>query len=193
MTQTMDRIMNELRVALPGAVDPAIEHALGEVMWEFCDVSGAWTSPRSVALSAATTRYTIEPDDGYPLRLAAIEDDAGHTYDAEFIPPDGIDFHRALESVDRVVVTLVVAPDPTTPLGMPDELITAYRAALMDGAKARMMAQIAKPWSNPTLAAAHLRRFTSATSRARAHASRQRTIAGQRWSFPQTFAVRRTR
>jgi hypothetical protein len=192
MTQIMDRIMNELRVALPGAIDPAIEHALGETMWEFCDVSGAWKSPCAVAISPTVVRYTVEPEDGYPIRLASIVDANGRVYDAEFVPPDAVDFHRALEGVDAVIITLIVAPDPSTPLGMPDELITAYRAALMDGVKARMMAQIAKPWSNPTFAAVHLRRFTAETGRARAHASRQRTIAGQRWSFPRTFAVRRT-
>jgi hypothetical protein len=193
MSATMTRMMNDLRISLPGAIDAAIEHALGEVMWEFCDTSGAWTSDTTVSIDPTQTRYQVLPDEGYPLRLSSIEDTHGNTFDAEFLIPDAIDFRRALEGVSTLTVTFVVAPDPTTPLALPDEYLTVYRAALLDGTKARMMAQLSKPWTNTALAAAHLRLFRAGMFRARASASRKRTIAGQRWSFPQSFAVRRVR
>ena len=43
------------------------------------------------------------------------------------------------------------------------------------------------------MALLHMRSFKAGALRARGAAARKRTIAGQRWSFPKTFAVRRAR
>lgn len=192
MAKVLDTIRNELRIDLPGAIDAAIDLAIGETLFTFCEQSNVWTSTDLVWVTPDVTSYSATPEDGYPLRLIAVEDVAGgRRFDAEFVAPDGVVFPAPLSGVEQVRVTFAVAPDPTTPLSVPEDLLILWREAIKAGARARMMAQPAKPYTAPQLASSNAKKFRSETTRARVAAARKFSIAGQRWCFPGSFAVRR--
>ena len=68
-----DRIMQTLRVHVPGATDPMIELELFNVIDEFCRRTSAWLYEQDVDLQADTLQYDLAvPPDSVVVRLMKV-------------------------------------------------------------------------------------------------------------------------
>jgi hypothetical protein len=86
-----------------------------------------------------------------------------------------------------VTVALTVNADPVTePVNQwaPDEFFGNHFHALLEGTLARMMGQIAKPYSSPQMALWHHRRFRNAMAGARVFVLHGGVPDAQSWRFP---------
>lgn len=83
---------------------------------------------------------------------------------------------------DEILVRVVLIPtDAATSL--PDVAARRHFDGILDGALGRVYGHPAKPYSNPTLAEYHLRRFRNAISKAKGEVQ-QGAAAGQNWVYP---------
>lgn len=193
----LNRIMDNLRVRLPGAVDDVIRLELFNVLNEFCRGSNIWRETIDVPISAGVTVYDLTPSgnskivrlinvlDGNDFPVTAAIDITDYTLELFDTPNTSSTFYAT--------VALTV-DDPVNAEGyanFPSWILALYQTDIEDGVLARMMSQPAKPYSNTQLALFHQRRFTSATAVARAEAQRRYTYGGQVWRFPQSFNRRK--
>jgi len=72
---------------------------------------------------------------------------------------------------------------------LPQEFLTHHRDAIISGVCSRMMLMISKPWSNPTTALYHGKRFRNFVKRSRA-LTNSKYSPGAGWRFPD-FAMQR--
>lgn len=80
----------------------------------------------------------------------------------------------------RIRVILIPTESATT---FPDAAYAKYYEALLDGVLGKLYGHPAKPYSNPSLAEYHLRRFRNAIGEAVAE-QKGGGFAGQNWQFP---------
>lgn len=200
----MNRLIDHVRVRLPGSLDSAIQMELFAVMDEFFQRTNVWFEDIEFVVEPAdgspTTNpegftYDVVPAMGSAVRLVGVIDSDGAVVRASMqIPgeimlaysPDVSDTYKA-----RVVLTVT---DPVTREGypeFPDWVMRKYRDAFLEGILGRMMSQIAKPYSSTAGAQFHLRNFKKHISQAKVEASHANVYRGQSWSYPQTFARRR--
>jgi len=123
-----------------------------------------------IPLTALTERPLGDRDDGtptiwYPTGLATIE---------IWPTPEQYD--------DEVRVRAILIPADTSTT-LPDSAYAKYYEAMLDGVLGRLYGHPAKPYSNPTLAEYHLRRFRNAIGEATGE-QKQGGFAGQNWQFP---------
>ena len=200
----MNRLMDHARIRLPGALDTALQFEMFALMNEFLQTANIWyedinfnVTPSTLTYVEAPQLYTfaITPTLGSITRLAGVADADGFQRRA-FMPILGSVVLENLPSTAQVYTARVflTVTDPTTTDGYPDFpawILNKYGNDILDGLLGRMMAQIAKPYSSPQMAAYHTKRFVQATSQAKAEASHQNVYRGQNWRFPQSFARRR--
>lgn len=200
----MNRLMDQARIRLPGALDAALQMELFSVMNEFFQGSNIWYEDISFAVQPTTQTYLenpdaftydIVPDQGAITRLMAVADGKGLPVRASMPilgqlvlqwSPNTADTYTA-----RVALTVT---DPVTREGYPEFpawVLNKYGNEILDGLLGRMMSQIAKPYSSPAGAQFHLKNFKQAVSQAKVEASHRNVYRGQNWSFPQTFGRRR--
>lgn len=200
----MNRLMDHARIRLPGALDAAIQIELFAALREFFGSSNCWYEDIAFAVTPTTQdyyanpaafTYTITPTDGTITRLLGVRDSAGRQISAMMPTPGEVVIYRAPSQAEtytaRVALTVT---DPTTGAGypvFPDWVMAKYGGEILDGVLGRMMSQIAKPYSNPTVAMVHLRKFKQGISKAKVEASHANVYRGQNWTFPQTFASRK--
>lgn len=193
----LNRIMDNLRVRLPGAVDSVLQLELFNTLNEFCCGSNIWREKIDVPITAGVKIYDLTPSgNSKVVRLMSLVDGNDFPVSAAI---DTIDFTLELfdtpntSSTFYATVALTV-DDPVNTEGYPNFpswILATYQVDIEDGVLARMMSQPAKPYSNTQLALFHQRRFTSATAVARAEAQRRYTYGGQVWRFPQSFNRRK--
>lgn len=97
--------------------------------------------------------------------------------------PSSVDIWPTPEAYDdtvRIRVKLIPTNEATV---LPDIAQTRHYDAILDGVLGRLYAHPAKPYSNPTLAEYHLRRFRAAIGVAKGEAI-QGGFAGQAWVYP---------
>lgn len=203
-TANINRLMDNARIKLPGALDGTIQTELFAVLNDFFQDSGIWYEDLTFEVQPTNDSYLENPDaytyqvvpsNGSIVRLYGVVDSKGFPQ-AAYMPtlgyvvlrnsPNATDTYTA-----RVILTV---SDPVTREGypeMPDWVIGKYLNDIVDGVLGRMMSQLAKPYSSPQLAAYHTKKFRNAVSQAKVEAQHQNVYRGQNWRFPQTFARRR--
>lgn len=200
----MNRLMDHARIRLPGALDGAIQMELFAVMNEFFQGSNIWyedvqfpVQPTSESFfdNPGAYTYDVVPSQGSATRLIGIADSQGRAQRG-FMPTLGqvvLAYSPNVADTYTARIALTVS-DPVTREGYPQFpawILDKYGNDILDGVLARMMSQIAKPYTSPTLAQYHGRMFKQAVSQAKVEASHQNVYRGQNWRFPQTFAHRR--
>lgn len=201
----MNRLIDHAKIRLPGALDAALQMELFAVMNEFFQGSNIWYEDIQFPVTATTANYLDDPDAytydviptmGSITRLIGVVDAQGYPQKA-YMPTLGqvvLNFSPNVDQTYTARVALTVT-DPVTREGypeFPDWILQKYGNEILDGVLARMMSQIAKPYSSPTMAQYHGRMFKQGVSQAKVEASHQNVYRGQSWKFPQTFARRRT-
>lgn len=192
-------VMRTARTRLPGAIDDVIKEELAFVLQDLLTVAPLWYEDISVTVTPATNNYatapaeytyTLTPSGGSIVRLLFVYDLDGNQHPATMpvipdlvvvSPPSASETWKARVQLKNSALDSVAYPV------IPDWIVQKYKSEIVDGVLGRMMSQIAKPYSNPTLAALHLRKFRSACNIARAEAKKMNLFAAQSWSYPQTF------
>lgn len=198
---SMNRLMDNSRVRLPGAIDTTIYAEMFSVVKEFCSDSNVWQQQFEFDAIARTTTPSQAPDDYtytlYPptgakiVRIIGVVDPNDAPVRASLVEPDAVFLERAVnaDATMRVLAVLTVT-DPVARSGepmAPDWLIEEFNDVLLDGILARMMSQAAKPYSSPATGAFHYGMFRSGVSRARIDVGRGNVYGRQNWSFPRSF------
>lgn len=202
----MNRLMDNARIRLPGALDGTIQLELFSLLNDFFQNSNIWTEDIPISVSPTTENaytnpdaYTYEavPTLGVINRLLYVLDSDGNPVGASMAIPGFmlLDMSPASATTYIFRVALTVT-DPTTRDGYPEFpawVMNKYGNDILDGLLARMMSQPAKPYSAQTLAMYHAKRWQQAVSQAKVEAQHKNIYRGQSWRFPRGFARRRIR
>lgn len=201
----MNRLMDNARVKLPGALDNAIQLELFATLTEFFQDTNIWVEDVEFAVTPTNDSYLDNPDaytyelqileGGAINRLIGVVDSSGFAQRATMPTPGYVLLAYSPNKSDtytaRVAKTIT---DPVTRDGypvFPEWVLNKYGSDILDGVLGRMMGQIAKPYTSPQVALFHLRKFQQSVNKARAEAMHGNVYRGQNWRFPQTFASRR--
>lgn len=203
----MNRLMDNARIKLPGALDNAIQFELFSALDEFLQTTNIWYEDIEFAVTPTTDTYLQNPDaytyelqvleGGLINRLIGVVDSSGFAQRATMPTPGFIILEYSPNQADTFTARVAkTVTDPVTRDGypvFPDWILNKYGVDILDGVLGRMMGQIAKPYSSPQIAMVHLRRFQQAISKAKAEVMHGNVYRGQSWRFPQTFATRRNK
>jgi hypothetical protein len=200
----MNRLMDNVRIKTPGAIDTVINLELFNVLNDFFQNSDIWTEEITIDVVPSAQTYFENPDPftfeilplegGVINRLKGVRDASGQPWAATMATP-GVVILSQLPS-DAATFTVVVAKTVTDPVRKdgtpecPDWVINKYGNGLQKGVIGNLQAQIAKPYSSPAMALANLRAFGQTTSQAKTEALHANVYGGQTWRFPQGFASR---
>jgi hypothetical protein len=201
----MNRLMDNARVKLPGALDATIQLELFSTLNEFFQSSDIWYEDIAFDVTATSASYLENPDaytyqllvqeNGVINRLASVWDTGGFPKAATMAIPSYVVLQYSPSTSDTYTARVTkTVTDPTTRDGypvFPDWIANKYGNDLLAGVLGRMMGQIAKPYSSPTLAAVYLRDFKQGINKARVEAMHGNVYRGQRWRFPQSFHSKR--
>lgn len=193
-----NRLMDELRIKLPGALDGTIQLEMFSVMREFLQKSNCWTEDIDFDVKKGETVYEL-----FATNIASINRLMG-VYDNHELPvvaymhePGVVQLWREPnDDATYIAKVALTVGEPTDREGypdFPDWILVKYGEDIKDGVLGRMMSQIAKTYTQPQMALYHLRRFVQAIGRAKAEATHANAYRGQNWKFPQTFARRKSR
>lgn len=198
MNAELSRLMDNLRIRLPGAVDTVLKLELFNTLKEFFSDSSSWYQDVTFQVTPGELSYEIVPNGVCQVvRLYGVVNGEERAVNASWELPDTLHLYTEPSKADTYTARLILSVlDPTTredyPV-FPDWALQAYGNEIMDGVIGRMMSQAAKPYSNERLAIYHMRRFRAGVASARVDALRKYTYRAQAWRFPQTFARRKAR
>lgn len=191
MTETAEiqRLMNDARVHLPGALDKGIRQEMFNVLDEFLQGSKIWQEDLDFNLVVGTKVYNVTSDEDGAITLLLWVLNADEIAQSATMPiPGTIKLGwepTQVETLTATVALTVIDPvDADTNPVIPTWLLKKYRAGILDGLLARLMSQPAKPYSNERMAVYHGRRFRNVIAGARADAMRRNTYRAQAWRFP---------
>lgn len=201
----MNRLMDNARVKLPGALDAAIQLEMFATLNEFFQESNIWTEDIAFDVTPTSATYLADPDaytyeitvlnGGVINRLIGVVNSDSVPQRAVMPTPGYVVLEYSPNIADTYTARAAkTITDPVTRDGypvFPDWVLNKYGNDITDGVVGRMMAQIAKPYSSPQLAAVYLRSFKQGINKARAEAMHGNVYRGQNWRFPQAFSSRR--
>jgi hypothetical protein len=196
MTPELQRLMNNARVNLPGAIDASIKDELFNTMDQFFKGSNIWQEDIAFETEDAVTTYDV-----LPSGVATINRLVG-VHNADNIPVAGTMRVPGVLVLGRAptagqTLTATVALTVSEPASRddypehPDWILAQYNDVLLAGLLSGLMAQIAKPYSNERMAIYNGRKFRAGISRAKVEANHHNLYGGQRWTFPRAFIARR--
>jgi hypothetical protein len=198
MTADLNRLMDNLRVRLPGATDEALKLEYFSTMDQFFGATNIWTEDIDFEVTNDNKTYYVTPSGvANIVRLMGVVNSDGVTIAALMKVPGEITLVDYPNQSDTYTLQLALTvKDPVTRDGYPeypDWILEKYGVDIIDGVLGRMMSQIAKPYSNERMAIYHMRRFQNTIAIAKVEAQHRNVYRGQSWRFPQTFARRRAR
>jgi hypothetical protein len=189
----------DLLPQLPGCPDPQIEHELLRASQEFFARSRAWqVIQAAVPITANQTTLDIIPTDagqelvrvegawldGTRLKVYGVGDmdhaftddwqtHTGATSTLVQITPGTVLMYPIPIAASSTGLKLRLSVKPSeTATGLPDDQFVKYRDPLAAGARARLMLQDGKKWSNPNLGALNAAVFDAAVNAAGIAAAR---------------------
>lgn len=197
-TADVNRLMDNLRISLPGAIDDALRMEVFNTLNDFFQGTNIWREDIEVEVAAGETHYEILPSG--PANIVRLIGVIDHNKLPAKAVLDLITGELALaeapsQSATYTAQVVLTVNDPLDREGypvFPMWVLNLYQNDIISGVLGRMMSQPAKPYSNVQLAVAHSRAFNSAIATARMEANRRFTYRAQAWQFPQGFSRRKT-
>lgn len=190
-----NQLLNQARVKLPGSSEAGIAGELFDTLHEFFDISSEWTEdlPVQIVIPDPQT-YALTPSGGSIIRLAGVLDANLRPQPAILSDTlDGVTFanpYNVAQLMTATVVKNVLATEDSDALpDIPKHILPRWHNTILDGLLGRMMGQMAKTYSNPTLSTYHLRRFRDGTAQARVAKLRRNSFGTQAWRFPSGFST----
>lgn len=185
----LETLLDNLRIRLPGALDGTLLIELHNTMNEMCQVGHVWRQLVEVPLTAGERLYTVTPPTGaLPLAIYGVSHVSNRissniAWDPSLNQAYLAEAPDAAEAVIPLYLDFAFTPDEDFE-DVPLEVRKRYHHNILDGALARMMSQIAKPYSNPGTAAIHAQRFRSFLGHSRRDSRTGGKPNAQNWSFP---------
>ena len=186
-----NRFMDNMRVKLPGALDGAIHLELFNTLDDICRTVDLYLTPVDLPLTVGVQSYIVVPPTGaVPITFYAI---AHETFDVRLLrasPQDAtVTFPGPVDAetaATPLVVKMTFAPDPVAAASqwLPEVFWRRAYDPILHGTLYRMMAQPAKPYSNPQIAVAHARASRHGKSRIKRDNTTGPLPGGVSWSFP---------
>lgn len=194
-----ERLMDILRVRLPGARDNVINIELYLLINDFLQRTNIWVDEISLSIVSGQKDYPLISISGVVNRLMALVDQSELPISCTLIPPTIYqpDYVVRLRDTPSASVTYkaytAIALDPNSQPeeALPDWIIAKYREGIEHGLLSRMMTQPAKPYFNSKLAEYHGAKYLRAVSVARNEALHAFKFRGQGWAYPRNFMNRR--
>lgn len=193
MSLDLDRLMDNARIHLPGALDSTLKLEMYNVLNDFFQNSNIWQEEIEFEVTTSALEYSIEATSVSSIvRLVSLVDTNNSPVGATMAEPGELilDTAPSQDTVYTATVALTV-DSPVARSGFPEFpawILDKYHTGLLDGLLARMMAQPAKPYSNLPMAATRYRSFRIATAQAGSESVRKNLSNAQAWRFPQNFA-----
>lgn len=195
-----NRLLDNARIKLPGALDGTIKLEIFNTLMDFFQATNIWTEDVDFAVTTANTRgsttsVTVESG-GAINRLIYVLNADNIQRAMGMRTPGELDFWDVPNGDETWTARLALTvTDPIACSGRlegfpkaPDWILTKYHNGLLDGVLARMMLQMAKPYSNPKLATVHARGYANMRALAKNESRHQNIHGGQTWRFPQGFS-----
>lgn len=193
-TTDLNRLMDNLRIRLPGATDDTIKIEVYNTLNDFFQGSNIWREDIEFDVTPGVKAYPITPaGPSNIVRLMGVITDKELPVDAilDLISGDLTLAREPSEAATYTAQVVLTVNDPLTredyPV-FPTWVLNLYMNDIIGGVLGRMMSQLAKPYSNAQLAVFHTRSFDLAIAAARIEANRRFVYGAQRWRFPQSFS-----
>lgn len=189
-TTDVNRLMDNLRVHLPGAIDDAIKLEVYNVLNDFFQDSNIWFEDVEFDVNTTDKIYTVTTNNGSIVRLMGVIDNRDMPVAAFMDTPGEVELRDKPSQIATYTVRFALTVNGVGKEGYPSFpmwVLNKYMNDIIDGVLGRMMAQTAKPYSNAQLSVLHARKFSSAIAFARQEANRQNIYRGQVWRYPQGF------
>lgn len=185
---SQERILNNSRMNLPGALDDALRYIMFDVFTEFLENSSLWKETIEFSVNTDDLVYPIASSEGMIKTLVEVRDSADIPIYATMEIPGEITFTNTFTQEQDLTANVILSvSDPVQRDGWPQipEWITQkYYTVFIDGLTGMMMAQSSKPYSNERLSIYHLRRFRNGIANAASDALKANIKGGQRWRYP---------
>ncbi len=183
------RMMDNLRIKLPAALDGVIQLEFYNALDEFFRDSQTWVEEVPFTTELDVLDYDVTPTGHARIhQLVGVTDSEGRAIAATMALPGVVSLLSPFTTGNVLNAWISLAPtDPVSNTGypfVPDWLVERYRDTIEAGVLSKMMSQAAKPYSSERLAVYHMRRFRSGIASARTDAMRQNAYRGQAWRFP---------
>jgi hypothetical protein len=195
------RLMNNIRMHIPGATDDVIQYELFNALDELFKGSNCWIEDIDVqipGMDPAGTVYDLTPSGpSTPIRLMWVftkptdtSISRGSAVCASMaIPGELVLDTQPSSDVTYTATVALSVEDPTTRSGyvtFPEWVLAKYRDVVLDGVCGRMFLIPSKPWTNNQLAVMHSRKFKNGVARVRGETNRANGYRQQAWKFPPT-------
>jgi hypothetical protein len=185
-----DRLMNDLRVRLPGATDAMIQREIWSLLNDFCREGLAWRENVEITLSGGVSTYAIAPAGTEVVLIYGVShptmDLSGAVYSFGNLlltnEPSGSDLLSSA-FVDAALTPALTAGSDVEGL-IPGDMWSEHHEAILNGVLGRMLAQPAKPYSNPALAAFYVKSYTIERAVVRRKVRTGGVMAPQTWRYP---------
>lgn len=194
----LNRLMDNARVRLPGALDGAIQLEIYNVLNDFLQRTSIWTEDVNFAVVStlvAGDTIPIAASAGTINQLMAVKDSSGFQRNMGMAVPGTLEIIDVPSTAETWTATVALTcGDPLTSAGnpvIPDWILTKYHSGILSGVLGRMFSQAAKPYSSDKLSILHTREFNAVAAQGNADASHKNVYRGQAWRFPQAFSVGR--
>lgn len=200
-----DRLFNDIKISIPGAIDAVIAQELWRCMEDFLIGTNIWIEEIPFDVSPSDLIYRVTPvGNGSVVRLMMVYDPANAAPDKRWVQggiafemPDRLHLVYAPSSAATwmAVVSKKITDPPlkaTLPMPSMDDatwIIDHYRDAFVHGTLAKLFIQPAKPYSSPQLSQFHRQNYITQRGRARTDALHANVYGGQRWMYPQAYAT----
>ena len=188
-TDEITRLMRNLRVDVPGALDDVIKLKLFDAVSEFMDRSSVAYEEDTLTTVADEIEYDVSVTGPYQItRLLSLADTSGNEISATMDVPGVIKLTTPPSAGNIYTYTLAIKPiDPVDSDGYvqcPDWIIQKYRSIIEAGVKGMLFQMPNKPYSNERLAIYHMRVFNAGIGSARVDAARRNRYRSNQWAFP---------
>lgn len=185
----INRLVKNIAVHVPGALDTVIKLELFNVLDEFCRDTLVWKEDIEFdTVVGETLCYAVNAEPATIVSLVELVNEADTPVAATMATPGEIVLKTEPSVVETLTATVVLTVvDPVDGDGwpqMPEWLLRQYFQGILDGLVGRIMAHPAKPYTNERLSIYHTRRFRGAVALARAEAQHKNLHDGQAWRFP---------
>lgn len=185
----LTRLMNNVRLRVPGALDSAIQLELFNVLDEFLRETNVWQEAINFRTRAATADYSIEPESVSTIvRLIKLQNSDEIDVAATMELPGELVLKLEPSATETLTATVALTVnDPVNRENYPEFpawILDKYWLGFVDGILSRMMSMPAKPYSNTQLAIFHGRKFAGLKATAKSEVLHKNLHNGQAWRFP---------
>lgn len=191
---------------LPGALSNVVEGEITQTVYNFCRESTAWRDMiYAVDIDINDREVELTYGDGTEANVSGVlrvyysNKQLSQYSHAPWETSSSAPMGFTSKPDDPSVIVLSTIPstaitgaldayvylEPVNPTdALPSVILNEFWEIVFDGALGRMYSHPEKPYTNPTLAQYHLRRYRNGTRRARDQANRGFTGNAQNWVFP---------